>query len=181
MFDAAKKANRLLVEAFMYRSHPLTHALIDAVRAGEIGDVKLIRTSFCYKTGRVDGNVRFDRALGGGGLMDVGCYCINFSRMIAREEPDAVYAVAHMHEREVDDIVSADLHFPGGIVASFSCGMTAHADNTAHLCGTEGYIEVPVPWKPPVLQATYTVARSTPPKMDIAAGASPRPARDAPC
>ena len=64
MFDAARKANKVLVEAFMYRSHPLTHAVIDAVRAGEIGDVRMIRTSFCYKTSRVDGNVRFQPEIG---------------------------------------------------------------------------------------------------------------------
>jgi predicted dehydrogenase len=156
----------------------LTHAVIDAVRAGEIGEVRMIRSSFCYKTGRVDGNVRFDRALGGGGLMDVGCYCINFSRMLAREEPDKIFATTHLHERGVDDVLSATMHFPSGIVASFTCGMTVHADNSAYICGDEGYIEVPVPWKPPVQQAAYTIARSTPPKMDIAAGAAPRPPRE---
>src|SRR5687768_13193128 len=178
MFDAAKKASRVLVEAFMYRSHPLTHAVIDAVRGGEVGVVRLIRSSFCYKTGRVDGNVRFDRKLGGGGLMDIGCYCINFSRMLAREEPNEIHASAHMHERGVDDVLAATMRFPSGIVASFTCGMTVHADNTAYICGDEGYIEVPVPWKPPAKQAAYTVARSTPPKMDIAAGANPRPPRE---
>jgi D-xylose 1-dehydrogenase (NADP+, D-xylono-1,5-lactone-forming) len=178
MFDAARAAKKVLVEAFMYRSHPLTYEVIDSVRAGEIGDVRLIRTSFCYKTSRVDGNVRFDRALGGGGLMDVGCYCINFTRLIAREEPTEIHATAHMHERGVDDALTATLKFPSGIVASFTSGMTVHADNTAYICGDEGYIEVPVPWKPPPKQAAYTVARSTPPKMDLAAGVTPRPPRE---
>ncbi len=178
MFEAAKKQKLVLIEAFMYRSHPLTHAVIDAVRAGEIGQVKLIRTSFCYKTSRVDGNVRFDRTLGGGSLMDIGCYCVNFSRLFAGEEPDKIAASAHMHERGVDDCVTATLHFPHGIVASFTAGMTVHADNTASICGDEGYIEVPVPWKPPVQKAAYTVARSTPPKMDLAAGQKPPPPRE---
>lgn len=178
MFDAAKKANRVLVEAFMYRSHPLTHAVIDSVRAGEIGDIKLIRTSFCYKMSKIGDNVRFNRALGGGGLMDVGCYCINFTRMLAREEPDQVHASAHMHEKGVDDVLTATLHFPSGIVASFTCGMSVHADNTAYICGSEGFIEIPVPWKPPVLQAAYTVARSTPPKMDQPAGVKAPPPRE---
>lgn len=178
MFDVAKKTGKVLVEAFMYRSHPLTHAVIDSYRAGEIGALQLIRTSFCYKTRRIDGNVRFDRALGGGGLMDVGCYCINFSRLVAGEEPDEIHATAHFHERGVDDIVSATLHFPSGVLASFPCGMSLHADNTASICGTEGYIDIPIPWKPPVTQAEYTVARSTPPRMDIAAGAPAKPPRE---
>jgi D-xylose 1-dehydrogenase (NADP+, D-xylono-1,5-lactone-forming) len=178
MFDVAAKAGRVLVEAFMYRSHPLTHAVIDSVRGGEIGDVRLIRSSFCYKTSRVDGNVRFDRPLGGGGLMDVGCYCINFSRLFAGEEPSQVTASAHFHERGVDDVVVATMKFPSGIVASFTCGMSVHADNTAYVCGSEGYVEIPVPWKPPAEQAPYTIARSTPPKQDLAAGANPRPPRE---
>src|SRR5690606_25406943 len=79
MFDAAQRAGRLVMEAFMYRSHPLTHAVADAIKGGEIGQVKIVRTSFCYRTRKIEGNVRFDPALGGGVLMDVGCYCINFS------------------------------------------------------------------------------------------------------
>ncbi|MEA2734171.1 MAG: D-xylose 1-dehydrogenase D-xylono,5-lactone-forming [Humisphaera sp.] len=178
MFAEARKASRVLVEAFMYRSHPLTHAVIDAVRGGEIGELKMVRTSFCYKTSRVDGNVRFARELGGGGLMDVGCYCINFSRLMAGEEPIEIHASAHMHERDVDELLVATMKFASGVVASFTCGMGVHADNTAYVCGTDGYIEIPIPWKPPVEKASYTLARSTPPKMDIAAGAAPRSPRE---
>jgi len=177
MFDAARAAKRVLVEAFMYRSHPLTHAVIDAVRAGEIGELQLIRTSFCYRTTRME-NIRFEASMGGGGLMDVGCYCINFSRLFAGEEPGAVAAFGHIHERGVDDIVAGAMQFPGGVVASFTCGMSVHADNTAYLCGTDGYIEVPIPWKPPKEKASFTIAHSTPPKMDIAAGANPKPPRE---
>jgi D-xylose 1-dehydrogenase (NADP+, D-xylono-1,5-lactone-forming) len=143
MFDEARKAGRVLVEAFMYRSHPLTHAVIDAVRGGEIGELKLIRTSFCYKTNRETTDIRFQRALGGGGLMDVGCYCINFARMFAGEEPAKIHASGHMHETGVDDLVGATMKFPSGIVAVLACGNRVHADNTAYVCGTEGYIEIP--------------------------------------
>jgi D-xylose 1-dehydrogenase (NADP+, D-xylono-1,5-lactone-forming) len=177
MFDAARSAKRVLVEAFMYRSHPLTHAVMDAVRAGEIGELQLIRTSFCYHMTRVE-NIRFDPTMGGGGLMDIGCYCINFSRLFAGEEPNALQAFAHIHERGVDDVVVAAMKFPGGVVASFTCGMSVHADNTAYLCGTDGYIEVPIPWKPPKEKASFTIAHSTPPKMDVAAGVAAKPARE---
>lgn len=178
MFDEASKAGRVLVEAFMYRSHPLTHAVIDAVRGGEIGELKLIRTSFCYRTNRVDTDIRFQRQMGGGGLMDVGCYCINFARLLAGEEPVQIHASAHMHERGVDDLVVATLTFPSGVVATLACGNRVHADNTAYVCGGDGYIEIPIPWKPPAQSATYTLARSTPPKMDLAGGAQVRPPRE---
>src|SRR5690606_38140914 len=73
MFDAAEEHGRVLIEAFMYRCHPLTRAVKRALDAGEIGRLQIVRTSFCYKTRPIDGNVRFDPALGGGALMDTGC------------------------------------------------------------------------------------------------------------
>ncbi len=175
MFDVARKEGRVLVEAFMYRSHPLTHAVLAAVRGGEIGELRMIRTSFCYRSTKIDGNVRFQPALGGGGLMDVGCYCTSFSRLLAGEEPQHVHASARRHATGVDDVVVGTLAFPSGVVASFNCGMSVQADNTAYVCGTDGYIDIPVPWKPPMKGAAYTVAHSTPPRMDLAAGASISP------
>jgi len=128
--------------------------------------LKLIRTSFCYRTRKIDGNIRFDRALGGGALMDVGCYCINFSRLLARTEPKAVHAIANFHSSGVDEVTSAVLEFDSGIHASFTCGMSVQADNAAHICGTEGYIEVPWPWKPQPGKGGFTIARSIPPRQE---------------
>ena len=98
--------------------------------------------------------------------MDIGCYCIDFSRLFAGQEPASAHASAHLHESGVDDLTVGTLYFPSGIAASFTCGMTVHADNTASLCGTEGFIEIPIPWKPPIQRASYIVATGTPPKMD---------------
>lgn len=184
MFRAADRAGKLLMEAFMYRSHPQTLAVIDAVKDGAIGELKLIRTSFCYRTKRIDSNIRFSRELAGGGLMDVGCYCINFSRLFAGSEPERIEATGHVHESGVDDLAAGTLTFPGGIVGAFACGMTLQADNTAYLCGTEGYIEIPVPWKPTPSKSEFTIARATPPKMDAvgqpAPTAPPRERRQVP-
>ena len=166
MFDIAREQRRTVVEAFMYRSHPLTLAVQKAVADGAIGEVKLIRTSFCYRTTKIDGNVRFDPQLAGGCLMDVGCYCINFSRLFSGCEPVRVQGCGHFHQRGVDDRVAATLQFPNGILASFACGMSAQADNTATINGTEGYIEIPIPWKPPAPESVFTIARGMPPKMD---------------
>jgi len=58
----------------------------------------MIRSSFCYRTTKIAGNVRFDPALAGGCLMDVGCYCINFSRLFAGVEPVRSAACGHFHE-----------------------------------------------------------------------------------
>jgi predicted dehydrogenase len=176
MFDEARRAKKLLVEAFMYRSHPLTHAVLEAVGGGAIGELRMIRSSFCYRTMRISGNIRFDPALAGGGLMDVGCYCIDFSRLLAGE-PIAIHAQGHLHASGVDDMAVGAMKFPSGVLASFTCGMSVQADNTAYVCGTDGYIEIPIPWKPPMKRAEYTIARSTPPRMDLLPGTPQPPPR----
>src|SRR5437588_6965314 len=173
MFAAARRHGLVLMEAFMYRSHPQTLAVMEAVRSGVIGEVKLIRTSFCYHTRRTEGNIRFNRELDGGALMDVGCYCTDLARLVAGAEPDRVDAAGHMHKSGVDDLAAGTLHFPTGSVSTFCCGMTVQADNTASLCGSEGYIEIPVPWKPPKENATWVLARGTPPRMDAVGKPAP--------
>ncbi len=165
MFDAADRAGKVLIEAFMYRAHPLTAAVLQCVRSGQIGTVRMVRASFCYRTMRIAGNIRFDRAVGGGALMDIGCYCINLARLIAGEEPTSLRATAAMHETGVDEITCGMMRFGGGMLGSFTCGMSLHADNTAHLCGTEGSVEIPVPWKPP-MQSRYVIVRGAPPRQD---------------
>jgi predicted dehydrogenase len=159
----------------MYRSHPQTLALIETMKTEVIGPLRLIRSSFCYRTRTIDGNVRFVRELGGGALMDIGCYCINFSRLFAGAEPAAVHAVAKFHPTGVDELAAATLVFPGNVVASFTCGMCLQADNTAYLCGEDGYIEVPVPWKPIPGGAKFIVTRGSEPKMDKPKSIAPPP------
>jgi predicted dehydrogenase len=166
MYDVAERQGRVLVEAFMYRSHPQTAAVLHAVKSGAIGQLKMIRTAFCYRASRIDGNIRFNPALAGGAIMDVGCYCTSFSRFFAGQEPAIVQAVSHRHERGIDDVTAGTLLFPNGIVATFVCGMSVQADNTAMLCGTEGYVEIPWPWKPQIRQAAHTIAHSIPPRQD---------------
>jgi xylose dehydrogenase (NAD/NADP) len=175
MFDVAQEQGRVLVEAFMYRSHPYVPAVDEAIRSGAIGQLQHIRTNFCYRTSKIAGNLRFDRALGGGALMDVGCYCINFSRHFSGAEPVAIQATAKFHETGVDEMTSAILQFGNGITASFTCGMSLQADNTASICGTDGYIEIAWPWKPTSGKGGYTLAHSTPPRQDQKNAQAPQP------
>jgi len=175
MFDAAQKSGRILMEAFMYRSHPQTQAVIEAVRRGAIGELRLIRTSFCFRTMKIDGNIRFNREVAGGALMDLGRYCINFSRLFAGGEPTDMTVTGKLHASGVDELAAGTMTFANGVVASFTCGMTLHADNAAYLCGMDGFIEIPVPWKPPKENGGFTIARSTPPRMDSAGKLLPAP------
>jgi D-xylose 1-dehydrogenase (NADP+, D-xylono-1,5-lactone-forming) len=176
MFDVAQQTGRVLVEAFMYVSHPQTRAALEAVRDGTIGQLKLIRTSFCYRTNKIDGNVRFSHELAGGALMDVGCYCIHFSRLMSGQEPQAVTASAVMHERGIDEMTIGTLHFANGVLATFQCGMGVQCDNAAYVCGSDGYLEIDWPWKPPAGKGTMTIARGVPPRQDTPGTAPVKPA-----
>lgn len=155
MFDAARRTHRALVEAFMYRCFPLMQQVRQAVRDGAIGRLRLVRCSFNYFTSKIDGNVRFDASLAGGALMDIGCYCIDFARLMIGTEPTEIHARGVIHPSGVDEMVVAFMTFPNDVQVSFTCGMRAHADNSAYLCGSDGYIVIPIPWKPPAKGAIW--------------------------
>ncbi|MBC7785154.1 MAG: Gfo/Idh/MocA family oxidoreductase [Burkholderiales bacterium] len=166
MFDVANHCGKVLIEAFMYRAHPQTLKVMELVRSGVVGQVNLIRTSFCYRVRKTEGNIRFNAGLAGGALMDVGCYCLSFSRLVAGEEPTTLAAVSRTHQSGVDEQTSVIARFPGGAVAEFTVGMMTQADNTAYICGDEGYLRIPVPWKPVPGKGEIILAHSTPPRQD---------------
>ncbi|MCC6580421.1 MAG: Gfo/Idh/MocA family oxidoreductase [Phycisphaeraceae bacterium] len=171
MFDVARQTGRVLVEAFMYRSQPLMKEVKKQVDSGVIGPVRLIRSSFCFNVASPEGNVRFSAELAGGALMDIGGYCLNFSRWIAGAEPVSASVAGRLHAGGVDDMAAGTLVFPGDVLASFVCGMAAQVDNSAYIAGPLGWIEIPIPWKAPQKNAEFSIVRGTPPRMDK--GAAP--------
>jgi predicted dehydrogenase len=90
-FDVAERAGLALMEAFMYRHNPQTARLKELVEQGAIGRLRLIRATFSFPLTDAE-NIRLDPALDGGGLMDVGCYCVSGSRLLAGE-PREVFGV----------------------------------------------------------------------------------------
>lgn len=169
MYAAAKNVNRVLIEAFMYRAHPQTREVLRLIREGAIGNVKEIRTSFCYRVRNWQGNIRFSKELDGGAMMDVGCYCVSFSRLIAGCDPDHVHAVSRMHESGVDESTAGVMHYPNGLTATFSVGMVTQADNTAYVCGDEGFLSIAWPWKPAPPVTNIELRQSVPPRQDATA------------
>ncbi len=147
MFDRAGTAGRVLIEAFMYRAHPQTKLIHETIAKGAIGEIRLIRTNFTFSREASRDDARFQAGPGGGSLMDVGCYCVDFTRTLLGVEPDRVQCLAHRHEFGVDDYAAGLLGFPNGALATFTCGMTVLSDQTAHIAGTEGRIEVTRFWQ----------------------------------
>jgi D-xylose 1-dehydrogenase (NADP+, D-xylono-1,5-lactone-forming) len=118
-FDAAERAGRILMEGFMYRHHPQTKRLVQLVRDGELGELRLVRSHFSFTLDRPR-DVRWDRDLGGGSLLDLGCYCTNLMRTLAGE-PERVYAEQITAPSGVDVRFAATLRFAEGALGHFDC------------------------------------------------------------
>ncbi len=154
MIHAARKAGTFLGEAFMYRLHPQTAKLVELVRSGAIGDVRIIRSSFGFAMpGFMPEHRLYANDQAGGGILDVGGYPVSMARLIAGAavgkpfaEPDSVAGAAHLGQSGVDEWASALLHFPGGIVAEVSCSISLDQDNVLRILGTKGRIEVKDFW-----------------------------------
>jgi predicted dehydrogenase len=147
MAAAAEDAGVLLMEAFMYRFHPRTERLLARVRAGAIGEVRSIRSTFTFRLTRPD-NIRLDPHLGGGALMDVGCYCVNASRTVAGAEPVEAQAFANWTERGVDGELTGALRFESGLVAHFDCALTLERREVLEVAGLDGALLVPSAFLP---------------------------------
>ena len=147
---AAEKNGVFFMEAFMYRCHPRIAQLREILAGGRIGEVRLVEASFEIDVGPKPGNYRAKNAMGGGALMDLGCYCVSFCLMVAGAEPEAVRGLAHIDPQTRVDFHSAGLlRFPGGAVAAFACGNQCGRVHTeARIHGAEGSILVTDPWGP---------------------------------
>ena len=116
MAAAAQASGRLLMEAFHYRYHPLTLRIKEIVESGELGRIRHLEAHFCIPLYRRH-DIRWDYALGGGALMDLGCYTVNLLRYLAGAEPTVIRAQAKVRAPQVDRWMAAELRFPNGISA----------------------------------------------------------------
>jgi xylose dehydrogenase (NAD/NADP) len=144
-FDVAERSGRVLMEAFMWRHHPQLERARALIAEGTIGTLKVIRAAFSF-TGRPAGDIRLQRALEGGGLMDVGCYCISGCRAVAGTEPERVYGEQVLGGDGVDVAFAATLRFPGDVLATFDCGMSYAARDELEAVGDEGSLFLDDPW-----------------------------------
>ena len=152
-FVKAAKANGVLVaEAFKFRHHPMHLKAKELIDAGEIGEVKTIRSTFCTggkgggpETRRPEMNWRFNKAKGGGSIYDLGCYCIHHARFIFDADPVTVFAI-QQPGIEVDDAMYILLTFPGERTAQISVGFNSSGAQYAEICGTKGMLRLDRIW-----------------------------------
>jgi predicted dehydrogenase len=141
-FHAAERGGLVLMEAFMWRHGEQAAKLVELLP--ELGALQAIRATFSFRlTGTV--NVRLEPEIGGGALLDVGCYCVSGARLLAGAEPERVYGESRLGPTGVDVQFAGTLRFPGGLVATFACGFTA-PHQSLEAIGEEGSLVVPAPW-----------------------------------
>lgn len=146
-----KEQNVLFMEAFMYQFHPQHERVKEIIESGEIGEVKLMRSSFSYYMEDRKTNIRMEKSLGGGSIYDVGCYCIHSMRYILGAEPVKVRAHGISDpETGVDVSAVAYLEFDRGIQGVFDCSFEASFRQEYEIVGTRGRIQVPRAFRPDV-------------------------------
>ena len=159
MEAAADRNHVKLMEAFMYRFHPRTEKVLELVRAGQLGELRLIHSAFTFRLTRPD-NIRLRPELGGGSLMDVGCYCVNISRTVAGAEPVEIQALARWGQSGVDEQMVGTLRFANGLLAQFDSALTLERREVYELAGTEAHLAVPAAFLPGAADAAFQVTRS---------------------
>ena len=155
IIEAARAADVFLMEAFMYRCHPQTAKLVELLRAKVIGEVRVIKAAFSFHAGFNADSRLFKNDMGGGGILDVGCYATSMARLVAgiatggtMAEPIEVKGVGYLGQTGIDEYTVCTMKFPGDILASLGTGVSVYQDQTVQIFGTGGWISIPQPWIP---------------------------------
>lgn len=151
MIAACRAHGVTFMEAFMYRYTPRTQKVVEVLRGGALGDVKFVHSQFRFLLNR-PGDVRRAAPLGGGSLYDVGCYPVNFIGLVLDTitgsaagmgpRPDSIQARS-VDVDGVDELFSAVLRYPNGVLASAHSGFNAHGRMVSEIVGTKGVLEIP--------------------------------------
>ncbi|MFG3618765.1 Gfo/Idh/MocA family protein [Nocardia sp. NPDC047654] len=118
----AAMSDRVVMEAFHYRYHPMTRRAEEIIASGELGELVRVDTAMCFPLPRFS-DIRYDYALAGGALMDAGCYAVHMARVFGGEDPEVVAATAKLRGPHIDRAMSAELRFPSGHTGRVRCSM----------------------------------------------------------
>ncbi|HEX7542294.1 MAG TPA: Gfo/Idh/MocA family oxidoreductase [Anaerolineales bacterium] len=154
MSAAAEKYGKVVAEAFMYRSHSQTLKAREIVASGKLGKVKLVRGSYTYP-GTDPDNYRWKPEMGGGGLWDVGCYPLSYTRLVLGAEPLEVFGWQVTGPTGVDEVFAAQMRFPEDVYAQFDCSVKIPYHVFMEIVGVEATLIIPNPYNPGVKEMLY--------------------------
>jgi predicted dehydrogenase/aryl-alcohol dehydrogenase-like predicted oxidoreductase len=152
--QSAARNGVLLIEAFMYRCHPQTAKIVELIQSRALGEVRQIEASFAFQSKGGEESRLHNLELGGGGILDVGCYAVSLCRLVAGAatgkefaEPTELKALGVLDAQlGSDNYAAAILKFPGDILAICSAGVRINAGGFARVLGSEGVLRIPSPW-----------------------------------
>lgn len=151
VLGVARDVSGLLWEAFVFPFREQTRHVQTIIADGEIGEVREVQSTFHFGLTERD-NIRLSPELGGGALMDVGCYCIAFARTVMRSDAEGATAMLRLAPEGVDEEAAGVLEFPGERQLVFSCGMRrGQQDCFTRILGTDGEIRLTNPYHPGAL------------------------------
>jgi predicted dehydrogenase len=120
--ELAAKSDRVVMEAFHYRYHPLTLRVEQIIASGELGKLERVEANFCFPLPKFS-DIRYNYSLAGGATMDAGCYAVHLVRTFGGSTPEVVSAQAKRRDAQVDRAMTAELRFAGGHTGRVRCSM----------------------------------------------------------
>ena len=163
---AAAEARVVVEEGFMYRHEPLTSRVMALIDEGAIGTVRAVVSGFTFALGPAP-NIRFNTALGGGSLWDIGCYPVTYAQLIAGREPKMVFGTAHWHQSGIDEEFMGMLRFSGGTTANIYAGFRAAYRTWLEILGSDGGLTVPNPFRPGPLETLELERNGAVERIDV--------------
>jgi predicted dehydrogenase len=145
MAAAAERHGKIVAEAFAYRAHPQTLKVKEIVDSGKLGKVEMVHGSFTFVMTNPD-DYRWKPEMGGGGLWDIGCYPLSYTRSVLGTEPLEVFGWQVTGLTGVDEVFAAQLRFPGDVYAQFDCSVKIPYHTFMEIVGDEGTLNVPNPF-----------------------------------
>jgi predicted dehydrogenase len=142
---AADRTGKIIAEAFAYRAHPHMRKVKEIVNSGKLGKIKMVHGSFTFVISKND-DIRWDPAMGGGALWDIGCYPLSFARTILGTEPLEVFGWQVTSPSGIDEVFSGQLRFPGEIYFQLDCSFKIPEHVFMEIVGDEGTLNIPQPF-----------------------------------
>jgi predicted dehydrogenase len=141
--ELAAKSDRVVMEAFHYRYHPLALRVEQLIASGELGKLQRVEANMCFPLPKFS-DIRYNYSLAGGALMDAGCYAVHMVRTFGGATPEVVSAQAKLRDPQVDRAMTAELRFAAGHTGRVRCSMWSSnlLQMSAKVIGERGELRV---------------------------------------
>jgi predicted dehydrogenase len=149
--ELSARSDRVVMEAFHYRYHPLTLRIAQIIASGELGKLERVEAAMCFPLPKFS-DIRYNYSLAGGATMDAGCYAVHMARTFGGETPEVVSAQAKLRDPQIDRAMTAELRFPGGHTGRVRCSMWSSdlLQLSARVVGDRGELRVLNPVVPQI-------------------------------